>query len=333
MALWTEIDPAALTGFAREAILDAVKGNDGQPDPLVNVLPFVEQAGTTFEFMRGANGNAPLASWRAFDAEPAHVSGIDGERVIAPMAALSLQTAISEADQLRLRTAGEEVRQAVAQNAAGNAARGIVARTRMAQGEVLATGKFVARGSDGFKSSVDFGRAANLTATAGNLWSAAEAKPLDDLRAHAELIESEGGLMPSRILLSRKALNLLLNSAQVRAEMGVQRPVQLAELQGQLGALGLPSISVYEGRTREGRVLAEDTVVFAAGDGEAGATVFGQTLASTLPDYGLAAVEQPGVVVAAFVNEGIPPVIHIYGDALVLPVLTQPNATGALKVL
>ena len=31
--------------------------------------------------------------------------------------------------------------------------------------------------------------------------------------------------------------------------------------------------------------------------------------------------------------EGIPPVIHIYGDALVLPVLTQPNATGALKVL
>ena len=61
--------------------------------------------------------------------------------------------------------------------------------------------------------------------------------------------------------------------------------------------------------------------------------MFGQTLASTLPDYGLAAVEQPGVVVAAFVNEGIPPVIHIYGDALVLPVLTQPNATGALKVL
>lgn len=332
MPLWTEMDPGNLTGYAREALRDAVSGNNGLPDPLVDVLPYVEQAGTTVEFIKGENGNVPLAQWRAFDAEPAHVGGEQGEEIVAKMAPLSSQQKITESDQLRLRTAGEDVRTAIVQNAAANGARGIVAATRMVQGQVLATGRLSIRQID-FKSTVDYGRAANLTATAPLLWSADGAKPLDDVRAHAELIETEGGIMPSEVFMSRQALNLFLSSEQAKAEFGVQRALTLDEAQGRFGALGLPTIRVYEGRTAAGRVLPADSLVFAAGGGQSGATVFGQTLASSLPEYGLAAVEQPGIVAGVFINDGIPPAAHVYVDSLVLPVLIQPNTTGALKVL
>ena len=70
-----------------------------------------------------------------------------------------------------------------------------------------------------------------------------------------------------------------------------------------------------------------------SGESDLGATFWGQTLAASEPEYEIQESEQPGVVAAAFANEGIPPIKHTFVDSLTLPVLANANRSMAMKVL
>lgn len=336
--LWTDvIDPATLTGFARaeQAEYEAAKGS------LARWLPNQEVADVSVRFMAGSAGLVPEARYRAFDAEPEFGSGPQGERVTIDLVALSQQGLISERDQLRLRSADDETRQRILMGATRSAVRAIVDRAERMRGTVLVTGKATIA-QDNYADETDYGRDASMTVTAGTLWSAAGADPIGYLTTLQDQYVALNGVEPGAIVMSRRVLRALGSNAKLAVQLlnGQSRPATESDVRNTVSGAGLPEITLYDRRTKSGRILPDDTLLLlpepvdpVGGESELGATFWGQSLAASEPDWQIEEAEQPGIVAAAFTNQGIPPIKHTYADSLNLPVLANANLSLAAKVL
>lgn len=338
MKLWTDlIDPETLTQFARRALeeYEAAKGS------LAAFLPNTEVDDISVRFVVGQAGLVPEARYRAFDAEPEFGKGPTGKRVTIDLVSLSQQGIISERDQLRLRKASDEIREKILLDATRMAVQGIAARSERQRGTVLVTGQATIT-QDNYVDSADFGRDPSMNVVAPDLWTDPSVDRLSYLVTLAEQYRTMNGDGPGAILASGRVARALSDGDQFATLLanGATRRATRGDAYRFLESEDLPPITINDRRTSGGRIIPDDVLLLLpapvdpnGGESGLGATFWGQTLAASEPDYEIQESEQPGVVAAAFTNEGIPPIRHTYVDSLSLPVLANANLSMVAKVL
>lgn len=339
MALWTDlITPAAATGYIRTALADLEVNRKS----LARWLPNVFASDITVRFVKGQNGLVAEASFRAFDAEPEIAGGLAGRRVTIELPALSQKRVISEYDQLRAKNASEAVLRNSVLKELDNVAKAIADRIERMRGTVIETGKATSTQAN-FSFDDDFGRSATHTVTAPALWSLPASDRLTQINGWLEVYRtSNDGQDPGVMLMSNKAFTALASGDQFRTVLvgGATRPARLGEMSDILVGANIPPIEIYDRRTSAGRVISDNKVIFlpAAGDPNGdnsalGATYWGQTLTSQEASYGLADVDQPGVVAGVTKSDTIPHIAAIESDAIALPVLGNANLSFVATVL
>lgn len=343
MALWTDvIDPADLTGYARESLI-AYEADRGS---LSAFLPDRPVNDTVARFVQGANGLVDVAEYRAYDAETSIGDSLNGQRVTVELPPLGRKYHNSEYDQLRLvgRQGDDALVQSTADRLAAQAARAVSDRLERMRGVVLETGKATVN-ENGFIAEADFGRDEKLNVTLNKKWTESDASPVDDIRAWADLYADTNGVEPGALVMSNKAISLLARSEAVRslAGFGGATPGVLSvdQLNLILQSHELPAIQRYNRRVQVAgkteRVIGEDTVLLlpAAADDwqgtELGATFWGTTLESVDPRYSIPFADQPGLVVGAY-REDDPLTVWVRSAAIALPVLANANLSMAIKV-
>lgn len=337
MALWTDvIDPETLSGFARRSLSEY----EAQKGTLARWLPNHEVADAVVRFIAGGSGLVEEARYRAFDAEPEFGKQPKYKRVTVDLPPLSQQGAISERDQVRLRNADDEVRTRILTDATRNAVRAVADRSERQRGAVLVSGA-ADISQDNYSDSYDYGRDASMSVTASTLWNAS-ADILDDLQTWVDHYSDVNGEAPGALVTSSRVARILSQDKAFAVSLagGGSRPGSRDDVNGILAGVGLPEITVYDRRTSSGRVIPDDRLLFlpapvdpTAGESELGATFWGQTLASQEPTFEIAESEQPGIVAAAFTNDGIPPIKHTFVDSLTLPVGANMDLSFVAKVL
>lgn len=337
--LWTDIiDPATLTGYARESLanIERAKGT------LAAFLPNRTVPDTDVRLLTGRSGLVDEARFRAYDAEPEVGRGPEGKRKVIELPAIGQNIPVSEYNQLRGRNSTDEIVTEMMFRTADIVVGSIADSIERMRGEVLVSGKATIDQSN-FQSEDDFERDPALSPTAAIAWNESDADPIGDLRIWRDLYEDTNGQTPGAMILSREAVTALANAPQfqITTAGGGSRPATEDDVAAILAANGLPPVYVYTRRTKSGPVIPNDRLLMlpAAVDiddwagTDLGATFWGQTLTSEDGNWGIADIDRPGIVVGAYRNEKPPMIAEIISDAISLPVLAHADLSLAAKVL
>ncbi|MBF4578953.1 major capsid protein [Frigoribacterium sp. VKM Ac-2530] len=339
MALWTDvIDPATLTGYARESLADI----EARRGTLARWLPNRDVADTVVRFVMGQNGLVTEAKFRTYDAEPEVGKARGGRRVTLELPALGQEIPVSEYQQLRSRNASDD---AILREVLGTTRQVVQAvsdRIERLRGTVLDSGKATIA-QDNFTSDDDFGRSASHNVTAPTLWSSIDADRLGFLESIVDVYRETNGVDPGAIVLTNRVFRALSSGKQFQTQLlnGVSRPATDADVQAVVTGAGLPPIFRHDRRTSGGRVLSDDRLLLLPEPVETddwegtqlGATFWGQTLTSTDDSYQIEDADQPGIVAGVYRNEKPPMIAEVISDAIALPVLANANLSLSAKVL
>ncbi len=341
MALWTElISPAELTGFARAAQEDY----EASQGTLARWLPNTAVPDVVVRTLVSSDGSGELAQYRSFDAETPIASGGSAQRKVFELIPLGLKERVSEYDLLRGR-GGDQAALVLGgiEAAAKRVVRAIVNRLEIARGQVIETGELTIN-ENGVVQTVDFGRPGGNEVAASASWDDQDdASPLQDLIGWCDAYATaNNGEAPGAIVMSRKVLAALQRVGEIRnlvaTVAGAPSIVSVDLLNATLSAYGLPPIVVYDRKVKGTRVLSEDKVFMLpaavdpnSGSNSLGATFHGPTLESSEPDYGIAAVEQPGIAVGAWKTKD-PIAAWVHSNAVSMPILVNPVAAFVAEV-
>lgn len=338
MEIYNEyITPAELTGYARAALADRPE-NQFQ---LVDRLPHKQVNDLVYRWNVGGGGLASAASFRAYDAEPKFGKREGISRKTGELPAIGQQYILGEYDSLRLRNAGQEIRDLLLTDAA-RIARAIDTRFEFARGQALVEGK-VTLSEDGVMAEIDFGRKAEHSVAPGTLWSnTASSTVLSDLQSWRDTYVDTNGQNPGVMQTSTRVVSLMLRSAEVRSHLlpvgSTVSQVKLSDLNALLVDFGLPQVEKYDARAIDvngvsRRIIDDDKLLFLPPNGvELGATLWGTTLEAQEAEYGIAAADHPGVVVAAFKQKTTPIRVYTVGAAIGIPLLADPDLSFVADV-
>lgn len=343
--LWTDIiDPATLTGYARESLAayEARKGT------LARWLPNREVSDIIVRFEKGQTGLHEIAEFRAYDAEPEIGRREGPKRVTLELPALGQNIPVSEYEQLRARGVTPTEAQALASILATTrvVVRAVSDALERMRGVVLTTGKATID-QDNFQSDDDFGRPAGHTLTAGSLWSSSSVSRIEFLEEICDVYETTTGEQPGAMVFGRRVMRALASGDEFQTQLlnGGARNATQQQVEDTLSAAGLPPMYRYDrnvsvaGTTT--RVLPDDTILLLPEPvdpndeqgTELGATFWGRTLTSMADDWEIEPDEQPGVVAGVYRNPKPPMGIEVISDAIGLPVLANAELSLAAKVL
>lgn len=339
MPLWTDIiEPADLTGYARES-LAAYEERQGS---LARWIPNREVPDVEVRFVSGQSGLVEEARWRAYDAEPEVGKQQPAKRTIIELPALGQTIPVSEYQQLRQRNADDDTMLNQMLSTTDTVVRAIADTVERLRGTVINSGKATIA-QDNFASDDDFGRDPTHDVTAAALWNTATVDRLADLDAWVDIYRTTNGEDPGALVMSNRVFRALASGDQFRLQLvnGTSRPATEADVNAIVTGAGLPPIVRYDRKTKSGRVTPDNRLYLlpaAVGtmswtETQLGATFWGQTLTASLPEFQLAASEQPGIVVGAYRNEKPPAIAEIVSDAIALPVLANANLSFAATVL
>lgn len=339
MEIYSEyITPAELTGYARAALADRPE-NALQ---LSSYLPFQQVNDLVYRWNMGSTaGLAEAASFRAYDAEPKFGRRDGISRMTGELPPIGQQYLLGEYDSLRLRNAGDEIRQLLLRDAA-RIARAIDTRFEFARAQALVEGK-VTLAEDGVQAEVDFNRKASHSVAPATLWSnLSSSTPIDDLQSWRDTYVDSNGQEPGVILTSTRVVNYLVRNAQVRSMVlpvgSTVTQVRRSDMNAILTDFGLPSISIYDARAVDvtgvsRRFIADDRLLYLPSTAtELGATLWGTTLEAQEPEYGISAGEHPGLVVGAFKQKETPIRVFTIGSAIGIPLLGNPDMSFVADV-
>lgn len=326
MALFDTIDPAELTGYAREIVNDLLANS-----PLTPLFPDDSVDGVAFSWTVDSDVD-DVAEYRAFDAETTIGDSGAGEIKTSKLAPLGRKYFFGEEEQLSYMSPGsaKSVQQR-ADELAERAARAVVNRIELLRGEAIVTGQ-LAINENRFVQTVDFGRAAEQTDVApAALWSAYGADPIQDLSDWIEAVVDESGVTPDYLAMGARAFRslaaALAASSYITTNAGV---VSATAVNDVLSAHQFPTVTVVNHRAGGRRVLSDDHIVLGA-TGMSGRTVWGTSVSAANPKYRLDG-RRPGLVVGAYQSEDSDQK-WVRSDALALAVLTNPKTTLSAKVL
>ncbi len=345
MALWTDvIDPAELTGYARESMADY----EARQGTLARFLPNRDIPDIVARWVQGGTGLIDIARWRAFDAEPEIGKRQQVKRVSIELPAISLNIPASEYEQLRLRTSNVPEATALVslQSTTDQAVRAIADAMERMRGVVIATGKATINQSN-FGMSDDFGRPSSHQLTAGSLWTADNVSRLEYLQEITDQYVDTTGQPPGCILMSTRVFRALAKGDEFQTQLigGASRLASAQQVREVISGAGLPDIELYDRRVSvDGvmtRALPDDSLYLLPAPVDPnsfqstslGATFWGRTLTSTEPGWGIPDPDQPGVVAGVWRNDKPPMGVEVISDAIGLPVLAQADLSLAAKVL
>jgi hypothetical protein len=345
MPLWTDIiDPADLTGYARESLADY----EARQGTLARWLPNRDIPDIVARFVQGGTGLIDTARFRAYDAEPEIGKRDKVKRVTIELPAVSTNIPVSEYEQLRLRngTVPEASALASIQTTTDAVVRSIADAIERLRGVVLATGKATVDQTN-FQIDDDFGRPANHTVTASSLWTTSSVSRLDYLQDITETYEDTTGETPGSIVMSKRVFRALCagDEFQIQLVNGGARLASPDQVRDLVTGAGLPPIEVYDRRVSVNgvrtRVLPDDSLLLLPPPvdpndwqgTDLGATFWGRTLTSTEAGWAIPDADQPGVVAGVWRNDRPPMGIEVISDAIGLPVLAQADRSLAAKVL
>lgn len=327
------ITPAELTWYAREV-----------PSPanllLERFLPAVQINHIEAEIGEIIRTNR-AAKFRSWDT-PVGIGrrdSVETRRMRIPP--LGQKLPVTEQDMLALslaRTGGNDRAAMLDEiyNDTDNNVRSIYNRLEIARGDVLMDGKFTLEDEDGLTLEADFGlHADNDVAPAGALWSdAANAAPLQDLRAWMKAYAELNGTRPGYMIAGEAVISALEASEEVRQAVSyggnILKPFATdAELAGIFSTNRFPAIIPYDtvidwdGTNK--RVIDDNKVIFLPPNpADLGITAFGITaealalMNSTNPQ--LTFQQAPGIV-AVTTREGDPPKVWTKAGATAMPLL------------
>lgn len=345
MPLWTDvIDPATLTGYARESRADY----EARQGTLARFLPNRDVNDVVARFVVGGTGLIDTARFRAYDAEPEIGRRDKVTRKTIELPALGLNIPVSEYEQIRLRSA--DVPEAVAlvtiQNTTDLVVRAISDAIERLRGIVLATGRATIAQTN-FDLDDDFGRPSSHQLVAGQLWTTATVSRLAYLQLIVDQYVDTTGEQPGTLLMPTRVFRALGAGDEfgITLANGATRAANAAEVRQIVVDAGLPPIELYDRRVRVNgamaRVLRDDTLLLLPPGvdpddyqgTDLGGTWWGRTLTSTEPGWGIDDVDQPGIVTGVWRNDRPPMGIEVIGDAIGLPVLAQAEKSLAARVL
>ena len=344
MALWTDvIDPATLTGYAR-ASLEEYEQRKGS---LASFLPNEQVEDINVRLNVGNGGLVESAHFRAFDAEPEYGAVEAGRRKNFELAAVSQKFALSEYDRLRARNASDEAVLNVVRRTTERAVTAVSDAVELLRGEVIATAQATIDYGRAGVVVDDFERDADMSVTAGTLWSDGAAKPLNDLLSYVQAYGVKNGEAPGTLVLSNRVLGALSQHASLNTQLvnGANRPATLDDVRSLLSSYGIPNIQVRDRKVRRWNrdtraaetvsVLPDDSIYLlpAAGNTDLGATFWAPTLGASEQGYGIADGDRAGIVAAVYRNDMPPHIAEVWADAVALPALVNPNLAMRAKVL
>lgn len=270
-------------------LIDYTKTRTPQKKVLEELFPARKTEALEIKMIRGANNLPVSASIHAFDTEAEidqrESSGYD----IAELALIKRRRKLSEKEIIHLeqpRNSVEE-REAVQRiyNDVDVLQDSVQTRVEAMRGEALSTGKLVIN-ENGYKAEIDYGvpngHKKDLT------WSSGTPDILGDMDTAVDKIVDDTGFTPTRVLTSKKNLNIILKDEKIRkAVFGVNcdRLLSRQELNTFLQSMGLPQIAIYDAKFRTlnvkgnyitKRYFSENAFVFMP-DGNMGETLFGLT--------------------------------------------------------
>lgn len=354
MDLYTDhITPAELTGYTRTALEDLAENQQ----LLARWLPEQTVPDLMYRVERGRAGLLDVADFRAFDAEPTTGRREGIARMEGSLPPLAQQYLLGEFDQMMTRGANsDEIRNALLRDSE-RIAEALSRRMEVARADAIFNGS-VTIAENHAHLTVDFDRKPehDIALTGSLLDPGAEV--LEQLQdARAQYVESNGG-EPGAILANERVLRALAANTEIREfilgpnSASAQR-VRRSDIMDFLADEGLPPWVPYEARatrvTRNaageatgrvtGRITPENKIAFlpSAGAGVSptagplGATLWGPPLESRFSEYGLAGNE-PGVVVASFIERRTPAHVNTIGSGIGLPVMGNPDASLVVEV-
>lgn len=338
------ITPAQLTGYVREAAADFPLNQFILARYLPNrLVPDIEA-----RFLSGGEGIMNTATFRSYDTESPIGSRPGITRTTVELPPISRKLRLSEYDRLRQRANPEVFIQDGLYSDAVRLTREIGARMELARGDALVNGS-VTLNENGLLVTVPFGRASGNSVTAATLWSVpASSTPVTDLVTWQQAYLNLMGVAPGSIVMSTIALNNLLQSVSLRPyvanTVGAPSIVSRAALSNVLGAYGLPEITVYDAQVNVAgtatRIIPVNKVLLLPApvadpndyEGtELGATMWGATAESSLPEFGLAEGDQPGIVAGVY-DTSDPVALWTKAAGIGLPILANPNLSFVATV-
>lgn len=340
--LWTDVvDPAELSGYAREALADYEESRG----TLARVLPNRVVPDIQIKFRRGDSGLVDISDFRAYDARPTVGAPPEGRSVIIELPALGREFPISEYNQLRGRSnASDETVRTMIESTAERAARSAADAIEWLRGIVLWTGKATV---PGFMDD-DFARSGTHDVLAGTLWSDPTADALGMIQSWTDIYKaSNGGQEPGAFIVSTRIVRAMAKLNQFKSLLvnGTSRPATQAMLNSTMEDESLPPLVVYDRQVSKNktmlRVSPDHELLMVPPlvdpsrpeDTQLGATTWGQTLSSTEADWNIPDADQPGLVVGAYREPKPPMIAEVISDAIALPHLANANLTLNAQVL
>lgn len=348
------VDPEELTGYGRDAA-DELAENELT---LSRWMPNQTLGDLRYKVETGPAGLLDVADYRAYNAEPTFGRREGIKAIEGTLPPLGRQMTLNEYDQLVARDAEEEVREPLLRDSE-RVASAIARRVELARADALVNASVTIgtqqQRENGLALKVDFNRSEDHEVTAATLWSDyADADILDELEAWAQVYRDTNGVEPGAILTSRKVVRAMARNEQIRGAIrgdNTLARVRQSDVNDLLEDEGLPPIYTYEasadvfdataGRRVRRKLIPEHKFLFLPppGDpitevgGHMGVSLWGTTVEARLPDYGIEPGEEPGIVVAAFIERKTPVRVDTIGTAIALPVMVQPDLSFVADVL
>jgi Phage major capsid protein E len=358
MALWEldEFQGPRFLGFVRN--VPAPEQFAGQ-----RWLPNQTTFDLEFEYIKGVNDRPVMAHVMGWDSE-APIDGRPplGERVSGELPPIKRKAKVGEKEIIRFLSprAGTPDKQNAIDSVYRLSARlveSIQARVEWLRIQALSEDK-ITYNEGGVIFSFDYGIDTDFqwnydtaldgdgsgTGTGGVAWNLPNtATPIDDLTKHCNAIEQKTGYRPAEIVMSRKALNYLLQNDEIK---GLIRPagapdsiLTQSEVNNVFALYGLPTITTYDvtvrseqadGTATDVRPLAENKA-FLVPSGGVGQTLWGPT-AESRPLLGTSLSSQaPGIYAVTYGKEE-PPSEWVKAVAVAFPSLPDAHLLGQAQL-
>ena len=332
MDVLLDVNPVELTRYVRPLIEATDK--DRANGTLADILPAEKYDSDTVEWTTESRTGV-VAKVRSWDTESEIASGGYASRNnIAKLPPISIKDKFSELAKIRrMGRNAPETAQVAAERIAKSVGFGVLDRVIQLRGEALETGK-LAINEGGVIQDVDFGRKPEFTKTAGTLFSAAGADPIAFLETILEEYEDENGEYPDRLVGSKRVRTAMRKAIVAAGYFGTDKStfVRNSDIDELLIDRDIPAFTTNDKVIGGQRVIAADKLILAKSV-TAGQTAWGTPAEVADPKYSaFGPGEGSGVLVGSY-DEQDPWITWIRSTAVALPLLTNPNATMAAKVL
>lgn len=360
MALWEldEFQGPRFLGFVRAV---------PPPPPFIGGrwLPNRTVDDLAFEYIKGVNRKPVMAHVMGFDSEaPIHGRPGLGERVSGELPPIKRKAKFGEKEIIRFLQprAGSADKQTAINSVyqlTGDLLDAIQARVEWLRMQALSEDTVVYNeggviftfdyGLDGqfqvlLTTQLD-GEGTSIAPDVGPVWSdTANSTPVTDLQFLANRIEDKTGIRPGEIVMSRKALGFLLNSANLRTLIrGTSAPAAVlttAELATLFVLYDLPPVTTYDvkvqsenanGTYTDVRPMAENKAFLVPSGSGVGETLWGPT-AESRPLLGTNLASQaPGIIAVTYGKEE-PPSEWVKAAAVAFPSMPDAHLLGQMTL-